>query len=57
MVDHLTIKKQKPLKVKLTYKQVPTNEIDQQKIDHAFDILFDEVIQHRGKQARKGDPF
>ena len=57
MVDHLTIKKQKPLKVKLTYKQVPTNEIDQQKIDHAFDILFDEVIQRRGKQARKGDPF
>jgi len=50
-------KKQEPLKVKISYKQVPTAEIDQQKIDRAYDVLFDEVLRRRVEQARKGDPL
>jgi len=49
-------KKLKPLKVKITYKQVPAGEIDQQNVDRAFDVLFDEVLKRRVEQARLGDP-
>jgi len=49
-------KKQKPLKVKLTYKQVPAEGSDQQNVDRAFDVLFDEILKRRGKRAPLGDP-
>ena len=45
-------KKQKPLKVKVTYKQIPETEESRQKVDRAFDILFDEVLKRRQEQKR-----
>ena len=44
--------KKKPTKVKITYKQIPMTENDQQKIDRAYDILFDEVLKRRQEQKR-----
>ena len=46
------MKKRKPLKIKITYKQVGTPEENKQKLDRAYDILFDEVLKRRQEQKR-----
>lgn len=39
--------KKKPLKIKVTYKQVEMTEEARQKMERAYDILFDEVLKRR----------
>ena len=45
--------RKKPLKIKVTYKQVEMTEESQQKLDRAYDILFDEVLKRQQEQKKR----